>query len=147
MSEPGLQLADALLQGRILRAQSGVLYPEHRHLLQQHVVVVGGSVPFPKSLKRAKQDFTVLGLDPATLKPDELAHFRPADGECQASCRMAYVMTFIYTAPRLCVFDWVWTQEAWTTASRSGLSVTAATGVQFRVCPLQRLGWRSRACW
>lgn len=45
----------------------------------QHVVVVGAFVPFLKSLKRAKQPFTVLELDAATLKPDELAHFRRAD--------------------------------------------------------------------
>jgi uncharacterized protein (DUF4213/DUF364 family) len=41
--------------------------------------VVGAFVPFLKSLKRAKQRFTVLELDAATLKPDELAYFRPAD--------------------------------------------------------------------
>src|SRR5918993_4102754 len=31
--------------------------------------------------------------------------------------------------------------------SRSGLRVTAPIGVQLRVDPLQRRGWRSRACW
>lgn len=45
----------------------------------QHVVVVGAFVPFLKSLKRAHQRFTVLEQDAATLKADELAHFRPAD--------------------------------------------------------------------
>jgi uncharacterized protein (DUF4213/DUF364 family) len=45
----------------------------------EHVVVVGAFVPFLKSLKRARQRFTVLEIDPATLKPDELPHFRPAD--------------------------------------------------------------------
>jgi uncharacterized protein len=44
-----------------------------------HVVVVGAFVPFLKSLKRARQSFNVLELDPATLKPDELQYFRPAD--------------------------------------------------------------------
>ena len=44
-----------------------------------HVVVVGAFVPFVKSLKRARQRFTVLEIDPGTLKPDELPHFRPAD--------------------------------------------------------------------
>src|SRR5262249_41824253 len=44
----------------------------------ENVVVVGAFVPFLKSLKRAGQRFTVLEMDPATLKPDELAHFRPA---------------------------------------------------------------------
>ncbi|MBV9757261.1 MAG: DUF364 domain-containing protein [Alphaproteobacteria bacterium] len=44
----------------------------------EHVVVVGAFVPFIKALKRAGQRFTVLEQDPATLKPDELPHFRPA---------------------------------------------------------------------
>lgn len=46
---------------------------------REHVVVVGAFVPFLKSLKRSGQNFTVLEMDPATLKPDELAHFRPAE--------------------------------------------------------------------
>ena len=45
----------------------------------ENVVVVGAFVPFLKSLKRAHQRFTVLEMDSATLKPDELSHFRPAD--------------------------------------------------------------------
>lgn len=45
----------------------------------ENVVVVGAFVPFLKSLKRAGQQFTVLEMDPATLKPDELPYFRPAD--------------------------------------------------------------------
>lgn len=44
----------------------------------EHVVVVGAFVPFLKALKTAGQPFTVLELDPATLKPDELRHYRPA---------------------------------------------------------------------
>jgi len=44
----------------------------------EQVVVVGAFVPFLKALKRAGQPFTVLEMDAATLKPDELAHFRPA---------------------------------------------------------------------
>ena len=44
----------------------------------EHVVVVGAFVPFLKALKRTGQPFTVLEMDPATLKPDELAHYRPA---------------------------------------------------------------------
>src|SRR3954453_12213991 len=55
------------------------------------------------------------------------------DGECQASCRVACVMIFVYAAPTFRVFDWLWSKAAWTTASRSGLSVTAVIGVQFRV--------------
>jgi uncharacterized protein (DUF4213/DUF364 family) len=49
----------------------------------EHVVVVGAFVPFLKALKRARQPFTVLEMDPATLKPDELAHFRPAEDASQ----------------------------------------------------------------
>lgn len=45
----------------------------------EHVVVVGAFVPFLKALKRSGQRFTVLEMDPATLKPDELPYFRPAD--------------------------------------------------------------------
>jgi uncharacterized protein len=45
----------------------------------ENVVVVGAFVPFLKSLKRAHQRFTVLEMDSATLKPDELSHFHPAD--------------------------------------------------------------------
>ncbi len=45
----------------------------------EHVVVVGAFVPFLKSLKQAGQRFTVLEMDPATLKPDELPYFRPAE--------------------------------------------------------------------
>ncbi|MDE2581325.1 MAG: DUF364 domain-containing protein [Rhodospirillales bacterium] len=44
----------------------------------EHVVVVGAFVPFLKALKQAGQRWTVLENDPATLKPDELPHFRPA---------------------------------------------------------------------
>ena len=42
------------------------------------VVVVGAFVPFLKALKAKRQPFIVLEQDPATLKPDELAYFRPA---------------------------------------------------------------------
>ena len=52
----------------------------------EHVVVVGAFVPFLKALKRSGQPFTVLEMDPATLKPDELTHFRPA-GRPRRSCR------------------------------------------------------------
>jgi uncharacterized protein (DUF4213/DUF364 family) len=49
----------------------------------EHVVVVGAFVPFLKALKRTQQDFTVLEMDAATLKPDELPHFRPANEASQ----------------------------------------------------------------
>ena len=44
----------------------------------ENVVVVGAFVPFLKWLKRALQHFTVLEMDSATLKLEELPHFRPA---------------------------------------------------------------------
>jgi uncharacterized protein len=43
------------------------------------VVIVGAFVPFLRELKRRGQSFLVLEQDPATLKPDELPFFRPAD--------------------------------------------------------------------
>jgi uncharacterized protein len=43
------------------------------------VVVVGAFVPFLKELKRRGQSYLVLEQDPATLKPDELPFFRPAE--------------------------------------------------------------------
>ncbi len=45
----------------------------------EHVVVIGAFIPFLKALKRVRQPFTVLEMDPATLKPDEIPYFRPAD--------------------------------------------------------------------
>src|SRR5690348_3183999 len=44
-----------------------------------NVVVVGAFVPFLRELKRRRQSFLVLEQDPATLKPDELPFFRPAE--------------------------------------------------------------------
>ena len=43
--------------------------------------------------------------------------------------------------------SWLCDKATWITESRSGLSVTAATGVQLRVCRVQRPGLRWRACW
>ncbi len=43
------------------------------------VVVVGAFVPFLKELKRRGHSFLVLEQDPATLKPEELPFFRPAE--------------------------------------------------------------------
>ena len=43
------------------------------------VVVVGAFVPFLRELKRRRQPYLVLEQDPATLKPDELPFFRPAE--------------------------------------------------------------------
>jgi len=43
------------------------------------VVIVGAFVPFLRQLKRRHQPFLVLEQDPATLKPEELPFFRPAE--------------------------------------------------------------------
>jgi uncharacterized protein len=48
-----------------------------------NVVVVGAFVPFLKELKRRGHSFLVLEQDPATLKPDELPFFRPAEEAAQ----------------------------------------------------------------
>jgi len=45
----------------------------------QTVVVVGAFVPFLRELKRRAQPYLVLEQDPATLKPEELPFFRPAE--------------------------------------------------------------------
>lgn len=45
---------------------------------EENVVVVGAFVPFLKELKRTGQRWTVLEMDPATLKGDELLHYRHA---------------------------------------------------------------------
>jgi uncharacterized protein (DUF4213/DUF364 family) len=45
----------------------------------QTVVVVGAFVPFLRELKKRGQSYLVLEQDPATLKPDEMPFFRPAD--------------------------------------------------------------------
>ena len=44
----------------------------------EHVVLVGAFVPFLRALKRLQSSYTVLELNPAMLKPEELPHFRPA---------------------------------------------------------------------
>lgn len=45
----------------------------------ERVVVVGAFVPFLRALKQARQNFTILEIDPRTLKPDEMPYFRPAE--------------------------------------------------------------------
>ncbi len=44
----------------------------------REVVVVGALAPFLKALKRRARPYTVLELDPSTLRPDELPFYRPA---------------------------------------------------------------------
>jgi len=76
-------LADMCWQRRVTTGvdlHTGVdAYDAARIQPGEHVVVVGAFVPFLKALKRTGQHFTVLEMDPATLKPDELAYYRPAD--------------------------------------------------------------------
>jgi uncharacterized protein len=43
------------------------------------VVVVGAFVPFLRALKQRRQPFIVLEENPASLKPDEMPFFRPAE--------------------------------------------------------------------
>ena len=45
----------------------------------ERVVVIGAFLPFLKPLKRERRNFTVLDLDPASLKADELPFYRPAN--------------------------------------------------------------------
>jgi uncharacterized protein (DUF4213/DUF364 family) len=45
----------------------------------ERVVVVGAFVPFLRALKKMGQPYLVLEQDAATLKPDELPFFRPAE--------------------------------------------------------------------
>jgi uncharacterized protein (DUF4213/DUF364 family) len=45
----------------------------------ERVVLVGAFIPFLKELKRRKQPYLVLEQNPAALKPEEMAFYRPAD--------------------------------------------------------------------
>lgn len=45
----------------------------------EHVVLVGAFGPFIKALKKAGQPFTILEKDAATLRPDEMRFYRPAE--------------------------------------------------------------------
>jgi uncharacterized protein len=45
---------------------------------QEQVVLVGAFIPFLRALKQKRQPYTVLELNPAMLKSEELPHFRPA---------------------------------------------------------------------
>ena len=47
------------------------------------VVVVGAFVPFLRELKRRRQPYLVLEQDPATLKPEELPFYRPAEAAAE----------------------------------------------------------------
>lgn len=45
----------------------------------ERVVLVGAFIPFLKELKRRGQHYLVLEQNPATLKPEEMPFYRPAD--------------------------------------------------------------------
>ena len=45
----------------------------------ERVVIVGAFIPFLKELKRRHQPYLVLEQNPATLKPEEMPFYRPAD--------------------------------------------------------------------
>jgi uncharacterized protein (DUF4213/DUF364 family) len=45
----------------------------------ERVVLVGAFIPFLKELKRRRQPYLVLEQNPAALKPEEMAFYRPAD--------------------------------------------------------------------
>ncbi len=78
-------------------------------------------------------DSKLRGCDLVALKVRDVCH----GGARQGSCRLVH-------AASGCVSTHA--ERALTTASRSGFSVTATMGVQLRVTPDQRRGWRSRAC-
>lgn len=59
-------------------ALDAITVPDHAH-----VVIVGAFVPVIKAMKRRGQSFCILEQDPATLKPDELPFFAPAERASQ----------------------------------------------------------------
>jgi len=81
----------------------------------------------------ARQDHVVVALNIATSLRQKL---RGTPGTSQDSCRLIHATNRPMSSALTC---------SRTTASRSGLSVTAPTGVQSRVPRDQRAGWRSRA--
>lgn len=64
----------------------------------ENVAVVGAFVPFLRKLKQRRQPFIVIEQDPATLKPDEMPFFRPAD---QADCVVPQADVVIITGTTL----------------------------------------------
>lgn len=45
----------------------------------QQVALVGAFPPYMRELRRREQPFTVLEMDPATLKPEEMPYYMPAE--------------------------------------------------------------------
>ncbi len=68
--------------------------------LQDHesVVLVGAFPPYLRELRRRQQNFRVLELDPATLKPEDLPYYLPAD---QASVVVPSADVFVTTGTTL----------------------------------------------
>ncbi|OPX70589.1 MAG: hypothetical protein A4E38_01393 [Methanoregulaceae archaeon PtaB.Bin108] len=48
-----------------------------------HVVVIGALVPILMRLKRRKKPFSIIEMDPRTLKPDEMPFWVPAEKTCE----------------------------------------------------------------
>ncbi|MDY0309722.1 MAG: DUF364 domain-containing protein [Castellaniella sp.] len=46
---------------------------------KEKVVLVGAFTPYMRAFRREGRDYRVLEMDPATLKPEELPHYAPAD--------------------------------------------------------------------
>ena len=84
---------------------------------------------------RRKQEFACSMLLARRIFPEAPNH-KLGTGACQESCRLNH-------AANPCLLEVV--EYALTTQSRSGLSVTASMGDQFRVLLDQRFGLRSRA--
>src|SRR4029077_14994669 len=61
-----------------LRAETDAFDATEFHA-SDRVVLVGAFIPFLKELKRRRQPYLVLEENPAMLKPEEMAFYRPAD--------------------------------------------------------------------
>lgn len=57
-----------------------------------HTVVVGALVPYIKALTKNNRDFSILELDPSTLKPHELEHHVPAGREHEVVPKADYMI-------------------------------------------------------
>lgn len=64
----------------------------------QSVALVGAFPPYMRELRRRNQPFKILELDPATLKPEELPHYVPAE---QAAEVVPFSDVFITTGTTL----------------------------------------------
>jgi len=60
---------------------------------QDRVVLVGAFPPYMRALRKRNQPFNVLELDPATLKPDELPFYEPAERAPQVIPRADVLIT------------------------------------------------------